>query len=41
MAGREREAIEAFVEARITGAEIEILDEGLKSFWRNRDAGLG
>ena len=41
VAEREREAVEAFVQARITGAEIEILDEGLESFWRNRDAGLG
>ena len=41
VAEREREAIEAFVQARITVAEIEILDEGIKSFWRNRDAGLG
>jgi len=41
VAEREREAVEAFVQARITGAKIEILDEGLESFWRNRDAGLG
>ena len=38
---REREAVEAFVQARIREAEIEILDERLESFWRNRNAGLG
>ena len=41
VAEREREAVEAFVQARITGAEIEILDERLESVWRNRSAGLG
>ena len=41
VAEREREAVEAFVQARITGADIEILDERLESFWRNRSAGLG
>ncbi len=41
VAERERGAVEAFVQARIRGAEIEILDEGLESSWRNRNAGLG
>ena len=41
VAERERQAVEAFVQDRITEAEIEILDERLESFWRNRNAVLG
>ena len=41
VAEREREAVEAFIRGRIKGARIEILDEGLESSWRSRDAGLG
>ncbi len=41
VAERERAAVDSFVQNRIAEARIEILDERLASFWRNRNATLG
>ncbi len=38
---KERLAVHAFVQERITQAEVEILDERLDRFWRSRNAELG